>query len=340
MAKLIKNDIHKEGWEVSKFPIVCETCLGDNPFVRMTKAEFDKECKVCARPFTVFRWKPGARARYKKTEICQTCAKIKNVCQTCLLDLQFGLPVQVVDGMKNNKTPIPMSDTNREYFADQAEKMLAASGKFGPSDGELQNVAQLHNMSRNTPYYKRNQAHICSFFVKGECTRGATCPYRHENPEEVFPDQALAKQNIKDRYYGINDPVAQKILSNSEAKQKQREEAQERRESGETSAHAQQEGGMALPPPPGSAQAGNYYASMDPSQFGSRVPQHPGLPGPPQRNVPKTYTTTFEAPQPQRYPQQQRQPLPQFPPQRAFPAPSPPQNQPVPPYARPPGGKR
>jgi hypothetical protein len=48
---------------------------------------------VCARPFTVFRWAPGPRARYKKTEVCSTCAKIKNICQTCLLDLQFGMPI-------------------------------------------------------------------------------------------------------------------------------------------------------------------------------------------------------------------------------------------------------
>lgn len=28
--------------------------------------------------------------RFKKTEVCQTCSKMKNVCQTCLLDLEFG----------------------------------------------------------------------------------------------------------------------------------------------------------------------------------------------------------------------------------------------------------
>ena len=28
--------------------------------------------------------------RFKKTEVCQTCAKLKNVCQTCLLDLEYG----------------------------------------------------------------------------------------------------------------------------------------------------------------------------------------------------------------------------------------------------------
>lgn len=46
--------------------------------------------KICARPFTVFRWCPGVRMRFKKTEVCQTCSKLKNVCQTCLLDLEYG----------------------------------------------------------------------------------------------------------------------------------------------------------------------------------------------------------------------------------------------------------
>lgn len=55
------------------------------------KDRYGSECKICNRPFTTFRWCPGAGMRYKKTEICQTCSKLKNVCQTCLLDLEFGL---------------------------------------------------------------------------------------------------------------------------------------------------------------------------------------------------------------------------------------------------------
>lgn len=35
-------------------------------------------------------------------------------------------------------------------------------------------------------------------------------PLRHEKPTD--PDDPLADQNIKDRYYGINDPVADKLL--------------------------------------------------------------------------------------------------------------------------------
>ena len=55
-----------------------------------TKEKYGKECKTCNRPFTVFRWCPGARMRFKKTEVCQTCSKLRNVCQTCLLDLEYG----------------------------------------------------------------------------------------------------------------------------------------------------------------------------------------------------------------------------------------------------------
>lgn len=51
----------------------------------MSKQNFGAECKICTRPFTVFRWLPGAGMRYKKTEICQTCAKSKNVCQVSRL---------------------------------------------------------------------------------------------------------------------------------------------------------------------------------------------------------------------------------------------------------------
>lgn len=40
----------------------------------------------------------------------------------------------------------------------------------------------LLRLRRTEPYYARNRARICSFFVRGECKRGAECPYRHEMP--------------------------------------------------------------------------------------------------------------------------------------------------------------
>ncbi|KAF8643757.1 hypothetical protein AX16_008776 [Volvariella volvacea WC 439] len=205
-----KADINKAGWEQSEFPILCETCLGDNPFVRMSKQEYGRSCGTCARPFTVFRWNPGSGARYKTTVICQTCAKVKNVCQTCLLDLEYGLPTQVRDTALAIQSDAPTSDINREYYAQNMEAKLEGnksemtSGRSGAAGKEM-----LKQLARTDPYYKRNRPHICSFFVKGTCNRGNECPYRHEKPVE----NELSHQNIQDRYHGRNDPVAKKILS-------------------------------------------------------------------------------------------------------------------------------
>lgn len=151
--------------------------------------------------------------RFKKTEICQTCARLKNVCQTCLLDLEYGLPIQVRDAALKIADTIPQSDVNKEFYIQKIEAELAnddgtsAAGKVGKS---LAASEMLTKLARTAPYYKRNQPHICSFWVKGECKRGEECPYRHDKPNE--PDDPLCEQNIKDRYYGRNDPVADKIL--------------------------------------------------------------------------------------------------------------------------------
>ncbi|KAK3243518.1 hypothetical protein CYMTET_46836 [Cymbomonas tetramitiformis] len=211
MAHRLLRDPESDGWERSDFPILCESCLGPNPYVRMTKEEYGRECKICTRPFTIFRWRPGHDARYKKTEVCQTCSKMKNVCQVCLLDLQYGLPVQVRDqalGAENED--VPKSDVNREFYADQQDRLAKEGRDFQGSYGKITVKSDtIQKLQRTTPYYKRNRAHVCSFWVRGECTRGAECPYRHEMPD-MGP---LAEQNLKDRYYGVNDPVAAKLLS-------------------------------------------------------------------------------------------------------------------------------
>ncbi|KAI0064577.1 pre-mRNA-splicing factor SLT11 [Artomyces pyxidatus] len=205
-----KADINKAGWEQSEFPILCESCLGDNAFVRMSKQEFGRSCGTCARPFTVFRWNPGAGMRYKTTVVCQTCAKTRNVCQTCLLDLEYHLPTQVRDTALAVTNEAPTSEINREYYAQNMESKLEGNqsllntGKASQAGKEM-----LKQLARTEPYYKRNRPHVCSFFAKGECKRGDECPYRHEKPVQ----NELSKQNIQDRFYGRNDPVARKILS-------------------------------------------------------------------------------------------------------------------------------
>jgi pre-mRNA-splicing factor RBM22/SLT11 len=73
----------------------------------------------------VFRWSPGAGMRFKKTEICTTCAQIKNVCQTCILDLQYGLPVQVRDTALGLQGGAPSSDINKQYYVQRVEEQVS-----------------------------------------------------------------------------------------------------------------------------------------------------------------------------------------------------------------------
>lgn len=191
----------------------------------MTKERFGQECKVCLKPFTVFRWCPGSGCRYRKTEICQACAKLKNVCQSCMFDLEYGLPVGVRDAVLQVKQKVPQLEVNREYFnalnasrlgkgdvglikyenADPASKLVLEelSKKLnGPKSGDIELEAVTE------PVRKRNLPPVCSFYAKGSCSRGEYCPYRHELSAERPPNL----KSYRDRYYGQEDPLAEKLL--------------------------------------------------------------------------------------------------------------------------------
>lgn len=209
----IAADVNKEGWEKSAFPILCETCLGDNPYVRMQKEDYGVECKICVRPFTIFRWKAGTHGRYKATVVCQSCSKMKNVCQTCLFDLEYGLPVQVRDKFLEeqgqSKITLPPSRIGRDYQLQEAQKQADATDGAYTKSGTH---PMLKRLARMTPYYKRNEARICTFYVKGACNRGQDCPFKHELPQ----GGELANQKLRDRFHGENDPVAKKLLRRAE----------------------------------------------------------------------------------------------------------------------------
>ncbi|KRT78378.1 RNA binding protein, partial [Oryctes borbonicus] len=114
------------------------------------------------------------------------------------------------------KDDIPKSDVNKEYYIQNMEKELSKSDAGALIGNKINEPNELlMRLARTAPYYKRNRPHVCSFWVKGECRRGEECPYRHEKPTD--PDDPLADQNIKDRYYGINDPVADKLLKRAAA---------------------------------------------------------------------------------------------------------------------------
>lgn len=69
-----------------------------------------------------------------------------------------------------------------EFYIQNLEKQMEQSADGMAFDSDQANRAGrdlLKGMARNDPYYKRNRPHICSFFVKGDCKRGAECPFRY-----------------------------------------------------------------------------------------------------------------------------------------------------------------
>jgi pre-mRNA-splicing factor RBM22/SLT11 len=136
---------------------------------------------------------------FKTAIVCQTCAKIKNVCRTRLLDLECGLPTQVRDAALALQNEASTSDVNRESYAQSMESKVHLTSQFkesvtdhtlsalqleanGSGLESVRGSSAAKDMSkqpaRMDPYYKRNQPRICSFLVKVERNRGAKCPFR------------------------------------------------------------------------------------------------------------------------------------------------------------------
>lgn len=159
MPPQIKQDLNRSGWETTDFPSVCENCLPDNPYVQMLKQDHGLECKLCTRPFTVFGWKADRTSRTKRTNICLTCARLKNCCQCCMLDLSFGLPITVRDAALKMIAPGPNSEVNREYYAQEHEKEIE-EGRGGLEEYEKTDEKArdlLRRLANSEPYYKKQR---------------------------------------------------------------------------------------------------------------------------------------------------------------------------------------
>ena len=183
-------------------PMICETCLGQNPFVRMVKLPYgDKLCKITGSPYQAFRWKAGPAGRYKETIIGYTVAAERNICQVCLNDMKYGLPVGLRDrllsdqrtGALTGTVALPQSDVGLQYYYQQ-QAQLVASGDLDttsfaadmqnlPASRQLQQFSQsLKTVEQSQPGRTafRNLPKLCSFWLNGMCNRVVrkTCPFR------------------------------------------------------------------------------------------------------------------------------------------------------------------
>lgn len=161
MPPQIKQDLNRSGWETTDFPSVCENCLPENPYVKMLKEDYGAECKLCTRPFTHFSWSGDGRAhgRKRRTNICLTCARLKNACQCCIMDLQFGLPIVIRDKALELVAPGPQSEINREYFAQNNERAIeegrAGVEQYEKSDDKAREL--LRRLAQSKPYFRKGR---------------------------------------------------------------------------------------------------------------------------------------------------------------------------------------
>ena len=114
---LTRGDGQKEGAIGDDFPIICNTCLGENPYLRMLKGTMGKECRISGRPFNSFRWQ-GAHNKWKETVVAPEVAREKNCCQSCLNDLEYGVPFHVRDHLLDalGTDMAPESAVNKEFW--------------------------------------------------------------------------------------------------------------------------------------------------------------------------------------------------------------------------------
>ena len=207
--------------------MVCEDCLGPNPYIRMQKQDYAAECAISGRPFTVFRWRPGNDARYKKTVVCREIALAKNVCQVCLLDLDYGIPVQARDAALGRANEMQAkSDVNIEYQTEQIARRLengedvAALAGVGGAGGKARANEILSKMARKKPYYNKNKTAICTFWLRNACTR-ADCPYRPCNGDTHMPELRVRARDADAEHQGSvlrrQRPVAEKMLKRAES---------------------------------------------------------------------------------------------------------------------------
>ena len=139
------------------FPMICENCLPKDKYLKMKRARNGEACKLCDKPFDVYRWKIEGSDRMKKTNICLSCAKVKNLCQCCMKDLDYDVDYYVRDAaisqISNAINLSSENDVNNRFLLERAEQRLLLTGS---NDYDKINIEKVINKLENKYNYDSN----------------------------------------------------------------------------------------------------------------------------------------------------------------------------------------
>ncbi len=191
--------------------------------IRMTKLPpGNKLCKISGLPYQGFRWKAGTGGRFKETVISFPIAKEKDICQACLNDLKFGLPVGVRDTVvaENQRKrklaeatlpSLPSSSSGYQYSQELTNPFLSGSEETQEFLQEKDNLTasrQLQQFSKTSSSASnsnstafRNLPKLCTFWLNNQCRRVETgrCPFRPCCGVYVFPEIAGSHRELHEQ---------------------------------------------------------------------------------------------------------------------------------------------
>lgn len=224
MTRYLSNHPNHPNHSIStvndEFPTICSKCIGSNDenasqYLNFIRSTMGSECKLCNRVYTSYKFKQSSNSsRYIHTEICKTCSTMKNICQCCLLDLEYGVAYWIRESVENGKANDQnvighQNELMNMYNAERMQNILDEKLRLKNREIGFQNEYQLqyHPESINQQplginYIQTNQINELP---------NSIVPYGFEIDTHTSIDQMVDLRDRKDLISKLKTPLPQTV---------------------------------------------------------------------------------------------------------------------------------